>query len=51
VLREIVELADAHVLDPHITSVYPLERAGEALDVVESGHATGKVVLEVAQKP
>ncbi|MFF1548445.1 zinc-binding dehydrogenase [Streptomyces sp. NPDC058291] len=34
-------------LNPHVTGRYPLERAGEALREVESGHARGKVVLEI----
>lgn len=34
-------------LKPFVTEVFPLERAGEALALVEAGHATGKVVLEV----
>ncbi|MFJ3670842.1 NADP-dependent oxidoreductase [Streptomyces sp. NPDC090106] len=36
-------------LDPHVTSTFPLERAGEALRTVEEGHARGKVVIEVAR--
>lgn len=34
-------------LDPHVTDVVPLERAGEALAAVESGHARGKVAISV----
>ncbi|GHE59343.1 NADPH:quinone reductase [Streptomyces longispororuber] len=48
VLDAVAALAAADVLRPHITAVYPLERAGEALRAVESGHARGKVVIEVA---
>ncbi|MEI5097502.1 NADP-dependent oxidoreductase [Streptomyces sp. PmtG] len=48
VLVEVGRLAEAGVLRPHITAAYPLERAGEALRSVESGHARGKVVIEVA---
>lgn len=35
------------LLDPHVTATYPLDRAGEALAAVETGHATGKVVVQV----
>lgn len=34
-------------LDPHVTTIYPLVRAAEALAVVEGGHALGKVVLDL----
>ncbi|KOV82115.1 NADP-dependent oxidoreductase [Nocardia sp. NRRL S-836] len=33
-------------LDPHVTGVYPLARAQEALALVESRHAVGKVVID-----
>ncbi|MPV37150.1 NADP-dependent oxidoreductase [Georgenia subflava] len=39
-------VADGRV-DPHVTATFPLERAREALAVVESGHAAGKVVIEM----
>ena len=35
-------------LRPFVTAVFPLERAAEALAVVEAGHARGKIVVEVA---
>ncbi|RRQ25506.1 NADP-dependent oxidoreductase [Rhodococcus sp. Eu-32] len=44
----LAELVASGVLRPHIESTFPLERAGEALAAVESGHATGKVVVEVS---
>ncbi|MFD9906967.1 zinc-binding alcohol dehydrogenase family protein [Streptomyces sp. NPDC059063] len=47
VLDAVASLAAAGVLRPHITATYPLERAGEALRAVETGHALGKVVIEV----
>ncbi|MFI8933009.1 zinc-binding alcohol dehydrogenase family protein [Streptomyces sp. NPDC053474] len=47
VLDAVAALAAADVLRPDITAVYPLPRAGEALRSVESGHARGKVVIEV----
>ncbi len=47
VLAEVVQLVADGKLDPHVTDVVPLERAGEALAGVESGHARGKIVIEV----
>ncbi|MFJ9839427.1 NADP-dependent oxidoreductase [Kitasatospora sp. NPDC101155] len=35
-------------LDPQVTNRYPLARAAAAVAAVESGHARGKVVLEVS---
>ncbi len=43
----LAELAASGVLHPRIEHVFPLEHAGEALALVESGHALGKVVIEV----
>lgn len=34
-------------LDPRIARSYPLSRAGEALALVENGHALGKVVIDM----
>ncbi|KUN81255.1 NADP-dependent oxidoreductase [Streptomyces griseoruber] len=48
VLRAVADLVVAGDLDPHITRTFPLERADEALREVESGHAQGKTVIEVA---
>ncbi|WP_181783550.1 zinc-binding dehydrogenase, partial [Pseudonocardia pini] len=45
VLAELVRLVAAGELDPHVTEVFPLDEAGAALALVESGHAEGKVVL------
>lgn len=47
VLAEIVALVADGKLDPHVGDVVPLERAGEALAGVESGHTRGKVVISV----
>lgn len=33
------------LVDPHVVATFPLERAGEAVAAVESGHAGGKVVV------
>ncbi|MGW2260506.1 NADP-dependent oxidoreductase [Streptomyces sp. NPDC001780] len=48
VLDEVARLVLDGTLDPHVTRIFPLERAGEALRAVESGHAQGKIVIEVA---
>ncbi|EIV90708.1 NADP-dependent oxidoreductase [Frankia sp. QA3] len=48
VLDAVAGLVAAGVLDPHISDVYPLDRAGAALREVETGHARGKIVIEVA---
>ncbi|OIJ68707.1 NADP-dependent oxidoreductase [Streptomyces mangrovisoli] len=48
VLDEVARLVVKGELDPLVTTVLPLERAGEALRTVEAGHARGKVVIEVA---
>ena len=45
VLSELARLVAAGELDPMVCDVRPLEEAGEALALVENGHATGKVVL------
>ncbi|MEJ7725996.1 MAG: NADP-dependent oxidoreductase [Actinomycetes bacterium] len=47
VLAEIAQLVADGKLDPHVTDVVPLERSAEALASVESGHARGKIVIEV----
>ncbi|MDQ0579183.1 NADP-dependent oxidoreductase [Streptomyces rishiriensis] len=47
VLRAVADLVVRGDLNPHVTLTFPLERAGEALREVESGHARGKVVLEI----
>lgn len=47
VLAKIVQLVADGKLDPHVSDVVPLERAGEALASVESGHTRGKVVITV----
>jgi len=48
VLEEVARLVVAGVLRPFVTRTVPLGRAGEALRAVESGHAQGKIVIEVA---
>lgn len=43
----LADLTASGALNPRIDSVFPLERAGEALALVENGHVAGKVVIEV----
>ncbi|MBA2390829.1 MAG: zinc-binding dehydrogenase, partial [Geodermatophilaceae bacterium] len=47
VLAEFARLVSDGKLDPHVSDVVPLERAGEALASVETGHARGKIVISV----
>ncbi|MBT2224944.1 NADP-dependent oxidoreductase [Nonomuraea sp. NEAU-A123] len=47
-LSAVAELVAAGKLDPCVRRVFPLSAAGDALALVESGHASGKVVLDVA---
>ncbi|WP_327692967.1 quinone oxidoreductase family protein [Streptomyces sp. NBC_00459] len=49
VLEAVADLVVHGDLDPHVTSTFPLDRAGEALRTVEEGHARGKIVIEVAR--
>jgi len=46
-LQKITEVVEYGPVDPHVTARYPLERASEAVAAVESGHATGKVIIEM----
>jgi NADPH:quinone reductase-like Zn-dependent oxidoreductase len=45
VLTELARLVAVGELDPLISDVRPLAEAGQALAVVENGHARGKIVL------
>ncbi|MFD5464143.1 NADP-dependent oxidoreductase [Kitasatospora sp. NPDC127059] len=47
-LAALAALVAAGDLDPQVTGRYPLADAAEALAEVESGHARGKVILEVS---
>jgi len=46
-LADVAELVAGGKLDPHVEDIVPLERAADALHAVESGHARGKVVIEL----
>jgi NADPH:quinone reductase-like Zn-dependent oxidoreductase len=47
VLRRLVGLVAEGALTPHVTQVFPFDKAGDALALVEDGHVIGKVVIEV----
>lgn len=48
VLEALAALVERGALRPSVTGVFPLDRAGDALALVETGHATGKVVIKVS---
>jgi NADPH:quinone reductase-like Zn-dependent oxidoreductase len=50
-LRRIAEIIDAGHVRPVIDSVFPLEQFREAFAKLESGHATGKIVVRVREEP
>jgi NADPH2:quinone reductase len=45
---ELSKLIDAGFVRPVVGPRFPLERAGEALNVIDRREAVGKVVLDVA---
>jgi NADPH:quinone reductase-like Zn-dependent oxidoreductase len=47
VLDAVAQLSESGTLKPFVTATFPLDQTGEALALVESGHATGKVVIEL----
>lgn len=47
-LAEVARLVSDGTLDPHIVGTYPFTAAAEALAVVETGHARGKVIIEMS---
>lgn len=48
-LRALTEFVVQGSVEPHIAARFPLEQAGDALALVESGYAIGKVVIEMAR--
>ncbi len=46
-MGKITDVIKYELVDPHVSARFPLDRAGEAIAAVESGHATGKVIVEV----
>jgi NADPH:quinone reductase-like Zn-dependent oxidoreductase len=47
VLEVVAGLAASGALNPFVNAVFPLVQAAEALSAVETGHAEGKIVLQV----
>ncbi len=47
-LQQIAELLDKGVIQPAIDRTFPLAQGREALSYADTGHATGKVVLEIS---
>jgi NADPH:quinone reductase-like Zn-dependent oxidoreductase len=47
VLEAVAGLAASGALNPFVTAVFPLDQAADALSAVETGHAQGKIVLQV----
>ncbi len=45
-LSRVAELAEKGAIKVHVDKIFPLERAGEALDYLQRGHPRGKVVLK-----
>ncbi len=48
VLTEIARLVDSGQLQPHVSSVLPLEDIRKAHEMIEGKHTCGKIVLQVA---
>jgi NADPH:quinone reductase-like Zn-dependent oxidoreductase len=48
-LSTLAELVVSRKLDPCVRSVFPFSQAGEAVALMESGHVTGKIVLDGLQ--
>jgi NADPH:quinone reductase-like Zn-dependent oxidoreductase len=47
-LAEVAQLVADGKLNPHAVDIVPFDKAADAINGVESGHARGKVVLEIA---
>jgi NADPH:quinone reductase-like Zn-dependent oxidoreductase len=46
-LAKLALLVESGELTPLVTEVFPLDQAGNALRIVEGGHATGKIAIQV----
>jgi NADPH2:quinone reductase len=46
-LQEVAQLVADGKLDPHVGDILPLDQAAAALSAVESGHARGKLAVQV----
>lgn len=49
-LSKLAELADVGAIKVHVDKVFPLNQAAEALEYLKTGHARGKVVLQIKDK-
>jgi NADPH2:quinone reductase len=47
ILRQCAEYIDNGLLKPHISRQFPLQEAAEAHKLIETGHITGKIVLNI----
>jgi len=45
----LAHLVDSGTIKVRVGKVFPLEKATEAFELIEEGHARGKVVLEIKQ--
>jgi alcohol dehydrogenase len=48
-LSRVAELAEKGIIKVHIDKIFPIERAGEALEYQQTGHPSGKVVLKIKE--
>ncbi|MGB8217506.1 MAG: NADP-dependent oxidoreductase [Candidatus Methanoperedens sp.] len=46
-LSKVAELAEKRVIKVHVDKIFPLDKAGEALEFLQTGHPRGKVVLKM----
>src|SRR5204863_8178508 len=46
-LNKLAELCDSGAIRTHVTKTFPLERIADAWTLSKSGHARGKIVLQV----
>ena len=48
-LSVLLEYLASGAITPNITARYPLRRAGEALSMLDRGHAAGKIIISVEE--
>lgn len=48
-LMRLAQLVDAGTINVRVDTIFPLEKAKEAFEVLEAGHARGKVVLQIRE--
>ena len=47
ICKELIALYQQKIIRPHITAHFPLERGGEAISLLETRKAIGKIVVDV----